>query len=217
MEYIMTVPVEQPWPSPTEPYELSESSTNAIERELFLNQLLVTDTLSAAMSGPTCDSSVTWSSLIDLDRLEYVTPAEHPTSSPRPIPAEPSFPQTTSQPYPVSDMPRLSINASVASAPERTGKPVSRRTAHNRIEKRYRENLSNNFAALERTLQSYYGRDTYLKGVSRKQASRKMAILTDAVNYIEELQDEAATLRIKMQSLRQMLLPHGIWKYTLRE
>jgi predicted double-glycine peptidase len=44
-----------------------------------------------------------------------------------------------------------------------------------------------------------------------------MAILTDAVQYIEELQEEAATLRMKMQSLRQTLLPHGIWKYTMND
>ncbi|KAF9894716.1 hypothetical protein FE257_006606 [Aspergillus nanangensis] len=107
----------------------------------------------------------------------------------------------------------------VSSSSGRGAKSSPRRSAHNRIEKRYRENLSKNFMALESTLRPYYERSSASspKSCAPKQASRKMAILADAVNYIEELQEETAMLRKKMHSLRQTLLPHGIWKYTMRE
>ncbi|KAB8258801.1 hypothetical protein BDV32DRAFT_66469 [Aspergillus pseudonomiae] len=99
--------------------------------------------------------------------------------------------------------------------------PSSRRSAHNRIEKRYRENLSKNFAALESSLQGYYTRGV---GSGRprfycqsKHASKKMAVLTDAVNYIGELETETVMLKKKLETLRQALLPNGIWKYTLND
>lgn len=99
----------------------------------------------------------------------------------------------------------------------RRQKPSSRRAAHNRIERRYRENLSNNFAALHHALQPYYDGINHFQCHPRKQASRKMEILADAVHYIGELQNETVMLRRKMQSLRQTLLPDGIWRYTLSE
>ncbi|KAF7590383.1 hypothetical protein BBP40_002936 [Aspergillus hancockii] len=104
---------------------------------------------------------------------------------------------------------------------EGTAQPSTRRSAHNRIEKRYRENLSKNFATLESSLQGYYTRGTgsgrprfYCQ---RKHASKKMAVLTDAVNYIGELEAETALLKKKLETLRQALLPNGIWKFTLND
>ncbi|KAB8078789.1 hypothetical protein BDV29DRAFT_129740 [Aspergillus leporis] len=104
---------------------------------------------------------------------------------------------------------------------EGPAQPSSRRSAHNRIEKRYRENLSKNFATLESSLQGYYtrgvgsGRPRFY--CQRKHASKKMAVLTDAVNYIGELEAETALLKDKLETLRQALLPNGIWKFTLND
>jgi hypothetical protein len=44
-----------------------------------------------------------------------------------------------------------------------------------------------------------------------------MAVLTDAVNYIGELEAETALLKDKLETLRQALLPNGIWKFTLND
>ena len=44
-----------------------------------------------------------------------------------------------------------------------------------------------------------------------------MAVLTDAVNYIGELETETVMLKKKLETLRQALLPNGIWKYTLND
>ncbi|KAL5355992.1 hypothetical protein BJX96DRAFT_142186 [Aspergillus floccosus] len=229
-QHTMAAPLQQqPWTCPIEPYALPDYLIDAIEQDLCRDHLnnnefsLLTDSLSPVTTSDMSPSisNPDWSSLIDLNQFDYVDASERPSSSPELSPIQQVVSHPTSQPYtqislpPVAMTPRRSISPSesVGSAPERPGKRVSQRTAHNRIEKRYRENLSNNFTALEQALQSYHRRST--KGQPRRQASRKMAILTDAVHYIEELQEEAAMLRMKMQSLRQTLLPDGIWKYTM--
>ncbi|KAE8329546.1 hypothetical protein BDV39DRAFT_191192 [Aspergillus sergii] len=118
--------------------------------------------------------------------------------------------------------PPSSPSGSPSSTPhEGPAHPSSRRSAHNRIEKRYRENLSKNFTALESSLQGYYtrgvgsGRPRFY--CQRKHASKKMAVLTDAVNYIGELEAETVMLKKKLETLRQALLPNGIWRYTLND
>ncbi|KAE8146516.1 hypothetical protein BDV25DRAFT_162288 [Aspergillus avenaceus] len=117
-------------------------------------------------------------------------------------------------PCSLSESPRSSSHDGVC-------QPSTRRSAHNRIEKRYRENLSKNFASLESALQCYYNPGGASKKsrfcCQRKHASKKMAILTDATNYIGELEAETVLLKKKLETLRQALLPNGIWKYTLND
>lgn len=121
----------------------------------------------------------------------------------------------------LSPPPSSPSGSSRSASHEGPAHPSSRRSAHNRIEKRYRENLSKNFTALESSLQSYYtrgvgsGRPRFY--CQRKHASKKMAVLTDAVNYIGELEAETVMLKKKLETLRQALLPNGIWKYTLND
>ncbi|GES64747.1 hypothetical protein ATEIFO6365_0009023600 [Aspergillus terreus] len=231
----MTAPLQQPWACPIEPYALPDYVVDAIDQDFCRDHRnsnefsFLTDSLSPGTISDISPSisNPDWSSFLDLDQFDYVDVSEHPssssTSSPELNPIQRVTSHPTSEPYthtplpPIAMTPPRSISPieSVGSAPEPPRKRVSQRTAHNRIEKRYRENLSNNFTALEQALHSYERRST--RGPSRRQASRKMAILTDAVQYIEELQEEAATLRMKMKSLRQTLLPHGIWKYTMND
>ncbi|KAE8354405.1 hypothetical protein BDV28DRAFT_156245 [Aspergillus coremiiformis] len=154
-------------------------------------------------------------------KTDSITNASKPTSRTYTSPQQ-SHCSTSSSPVASLSPPPSSPSGSPRSAShEAPAHPSSRRSAHNRIEKRYRENLSKNFAALETSLQSYYtrgvgsGRPRFY--CQRKHASKKMAVLTDAVNYIGELEAETVTLKKKLETLRQALLPNGIWKYTLND
>ncbi|KAE8376888.1 hypothetical protein BDV26DRAFT_264658 [Aspergillus bertholletiae] len=144
-----------------------------------------------------------------------------PSSRNRKSPAQSHCSVSSSTVASLSPAPSSPSGSPTSTPHEGPAHPSSRRSAHNRIEKRYRENLSKNFAALESSLQGYYtrgvgsGRPRFY--CQRKHASKKMAVLTDAVSYIGELETETVMLKKKLETLRQALLPNGIWKYTLNE
>ena len=89
---------------------------------------------------------------------------------------------------------------------------AAKRAAHNIIEKRYRTNMNAKFLALEKAISP--------AGV-RKQSSRagagslkKSEILTNALTYIENIQQENQAMQKELALLKQNLAQGGIWRQT---
>ncbi|KAJ5885408.1 hypothetical protein N7495_009918 [Penicillium taxi] len=88
---------------------------------------------------------------------------------------------------------------------------AAKRAAHNIIEKRYRTNMNAKFLALEKAISP--------AGV-QKQSSRagagslkKSEILTNALAYIESVQQENSSLHKELALLKQNMIP-GMWRHS---
>ena len=141
-----------------------------------------------------------WSSSPDLvPQLASVTP--QPTGNPAGNPAA------------------ATAHTSPSRKPSRTpsdhGLPNSRnaakRAAHNIIEKRYRTNMNAKFVSLERAI-SATGTVKTTKGGSS--SLKKSEILTNAIAYIQELQEDNRSVHKELALLKQNLLPGGIWRHS---
>lgn len=88
---------------------------------------------------------------------------------------------------------------------------AAKRAAHNIIEKRYRTNMNAKFVALEKAM-SNNGVAKTSKGGSA--SLKKSEILTNAIAYIQELQEENRAAQKELALLKQNLLPGGIWRHT---
>ena len=86
---------------------------------------------------------------------------------------------------------------------------AAKRAAHNVIEKRYRTNMNAKFVALEKAM-SADGVDRSTKGGSA--SLKKSEILTNAIAYIQELQEESQSTKKELQLLKQTVMAGGVWK-----
>lgn len=89
---------------------------------------------------------------------------------------------------------------------------AAKRAAHNIIEKRYRTNMNAKFLSLEKAISP--------AGV-HKQTSRagagslkKSEILSNALTYIDNVQQENQALHKELALLKQNLLPGGMWRHS---
>lgn len=96
-----------------------------------------------------------------------------------------------------------------------------KKAAHNAIEKRYRTNMNAKFVALGGAIPSFRTRPlvnaTGVKGVRKSvrdgsQPQNKSEILTNALAYIQELQEENRLLQSELNVLKDNLLPGSIWR-----
>lgn len=96
-----------------------------------------------------------------------------------------------------------------------------KKAAHNAIEKRYRTNMNAKFVALGGAIPSFRTRplvnSTGVKGVRKSvrdgsQPQNKSEILTNALAYIQELQEENRLLQTELNVLKDNLLPGSIWR-----
>jgi hypothetical protein len=88
---------------------------------------------------------------------------------------------------------------------------AAKRAAHNIIEKRYRTNMNAKFVSLEQAISpSGVQKHTKVGAGSLK----KSEILTNALTYIDGIQQENQALHKELALLKQNLLPGGIWRHS---
>ncbi|GES59916.1 HLH DNA binding domain protein [Aspergillus terreus] len=137
-----------------------------------------------------------WSSSPDLAPQEYST-AVSPPPAPATLPASTTRKMARS----LSGDSSASTGATTAS-----GRNAAKRAAHNIIEKRYRTNMNAKFVALEKAMCG--GVQKPSKGGSA--SLKKSEILTNAINYMQELQEENKALRKEMEVMKQNMM----WRRT---
>lgn len=85
-----------------------------------------------------------------------------------------------------------------------TGRNAAKRAAHNIIEKRYRTNMNAKFVALEKAMCGGVQKPT--KGGSA--SLKKSEILTNAIAYMHELQEENKAIQKELAMYKQGLIPN---------
>lgn len=143
-------------------------------------------------------SSTRWSSSPDIKAEEYTAPRPQKQST-----------TTTSSGRKTRS---LSQDSNHSTNQDPQTRNAAKRAAHNIIEKRYRTNMNAKFLSLEKAISP--------AGV-HKQTSRagagslkKSEILTNALTYIDNVQQENQALHKELALLKQNLLPGGIWRHS---
>ncbi|RHZ50288.1 hypothetical protein CDV55_100760 [Aspergillus turcosus] len=144
------------------------------------------------------EQAARWSSSPEITSQESPVPSQATPSAPVSPPASTSRKNSRS----------LSTDSQTA-----TGRNAAKRAAHNIIEKRYRTNMNAKFVALEKAMSSS-GVQKPTKGGSGPASLKKSEILTNAIAYMQELQDENAALQKELALLKQNLLPGGLWRHS---
>jgi len=99
--------------------------------------------------------------------------------------------------------------APAAARQDPQGRNAAKRAAHNIIEKRYRTNMNAKFLALEKAISP--------AGVQRSSRAgagslKKSEILSNALAYIERIQQENLAVQKELALLKQGLVPGGMWR-----
>jgi len=89
---------------------------------------------------------------------------------------------------------------------------AAKRAAHNIIEKRYRSNMNAKFFALEESISPASIQKHSSKGGAG--SLKKSEILTNALAYIENMQQENQGLRKELSLLKQNVLPGRPWRHS---
>ncbi|KAH2052173.1 hypothetical protein KXW51_004386 [Aspergillus fumigatus] len=148
------------------------------------------------------EQATRWSSSPEMTPQEYPVTSQA-TTSPAPAPVSPPAASTSRK-----NSRSLSTDSQTA-----TGRNAAKRAAHNIIEKRYRTNMNAKFVALEKAM-SGSGVQKPTKGGSGPASLKKSEILTNAIAYMQELQDQNAVLQKELALLKQNLLPGGLWRHN---
>ncbi|KAB8073054.1 hypothetical protein BDV29DRAFT_176199 [Aspergillus leporis] len=150
---------------------------------------------------PTVKRETTWSSSPELAPQEY--PAH---TSPQPAPASP--PTNRKMTRTMSADSNASTGQTTTTATN--GRNAAKRAAHNIIEKRYRTNMNAKFVALEKAMCGGVQKSSKSGSTSLK----KSEILTNAIAYMQELQEENKALRKELAMVKQNMIPSGMWRHT---
>lgn len=94
-----------------------------------------------------------------------------------------------------------------------TGRNAAKRAAHNIIEKRYRTNMNAKFVALEKAMAGAVGTSMSASATAASRPTRggssaslkKSEILSNAIAYMQELQEANQAMRKEMTLLRQSM------------
>ncbi|PYH97144.1 hypothetical protein BO71DRAFT_417253 [Aspergillus ellipticus CBS 707.79] len=135
-----------------------------------------------------------------------ITPQDYPAASvsPPPAPASPVMNTRKTTRSMSGDS-----NASTGPAQATTGRNAAKRAAHNIIEKRYRTNMNAKFVALEKAMCGGVQKPT--KGGSA--SLKKSEILTNAIAFMQELQEENKALQKELVMAKQGMIPNGMWRH----
>ncbi|KAE8352296.1 hypothetical protein BDV28DRAFT_135342 [Aspergillus coremiiformis] len=153
-------------------------------------------------TSPTVKREHAWSSSPELAPQEYPAPTS-------PQPASTSSPATRKMTRTMS----ADSNASTGQTTPATttsGRNAAKRAAHNIIEKRYRTNMNAKFVALEKAMCGGVQKSSKNGSASLK----KSEILTNAIAYMQELQEENKALQKELAMLKQNMIPSGMWRHT---
>jgi hypothetical protein len=134
-------------------------------------------------------ASTRWSSSPEMKPQEYITPKQTRTSGRKP--------RSLSQ----------DSNGSPTKDPQMRN--AAKRAAHNIIEKRYRTNMNAKFLSLEKVITPAGVQKQSRVGAG---SLKKSEILSNALSYIEGVQQENAALHKELALLKQNLLP-GMWRH----
>ncbi|PYH72742.1 uncharacterized protein BO88DRAFT_401836 [Aspergillus vadensis CBS 113365] len=138
-----------------------------------------------------------------------ITPQDYPATSVSPPPA-PSSPAANNTARKTTRSLSSDSNASTGQAQTTTGRNAAKRAAHNIIEKRYRTNMNAKFVALEKAMCGGVQKPT--KGGSA--SLKKSEILTNAITFMQELQEENKSLQKELAMLKQSMVPSGMWRHS---
>lgn len=139
-------------------------------------------------------SSTRWSSSPDFKQEEVSTP--QPTKS-----------ASTSTSRKTRSFSQDSNRSSGSQDPQMRN--AAKRAAHNIIEKRYRTNMNAKFVSLEQAISpSRVQKHTKVGAGSLK----KSEILTNALSYIDGIQQENQALHKELAMLKQNMVPGGMWR-----
>jgi hypothetical protein len=88
---------------------------------------------------------------------------------------------------------------------------AAKRAAHNIIEKRYRTNMNAKFVSLEQAISpAGVQKHTPKAGAG---SLKKSEILSNALTYIDSIQQENQALHKELAMLKQNMLPGGMWRH----
>ncbi|KAJ6091493.1 hypothetical protein N7467_003462 [Penicillium canescens] len=88
---------------------------------------------------------------------------------------------------------------------------AAKRAAHNIIEKRYRTNMNAKFVSLEQAISpAGVQKHTPKAGAG---SLKKSEILSNALSYIDSIQQENQALHKELAMLKQNMLPSGMWRH----
>lgn len=90
----------------------------------------------------------------------------------------------------------------------------AKRAAHNIIEKRYRTNMNAKLLALEKAISPAGVQKQSSRPGAGPGSLKKSEILTNALAYIDNVQQDNQALRKELALLKQGLLPRGMWRYA---
>lgn len=180
---------DQTWPSAAR----QSIDSNAFETELTSNYT----SSQPQTQSKTRSSSASWSSSPEMKQEEIATP----------LPSKP----TTSTSRKTRSFSRDSNHSSTGGQDPQM-RNAAKRAAHNIIEKRYRTNMNAKFVSLEQAISpSGVQKHTKVGAGSLK----KSEILSNALTYIDSIQQENQALHKELAMLKQNLLPAGgIWRQT---
>lgn len=134
----------------------------------------------------------------------------------------------TSLPSPRHKATRRPSRTSSSSEDPKDTVASKRKAAHNAVEKRYRTNLNAKFLALSNAVPSLRASkpganstNANSKGIKTNlkdgvQFQNKSEVLTRALAYIQELQEEKFLLQNELNVLKENLLPGGVWRSSRR-
>ncbi|OQD90027.1 hypothetical protein PENANT_c002G06182 [Penicillium antarcticum] len=139
-------------------------------------------------------TSSRWSSSPDIKAQDIETP-------------QPSKPTSTSS-RKTRSFSRDSNRSSGSQDPQMRN--AAKRAAHNIIEKRYRTNMNAKFVSLEQAI-SPAGVQKHTPKVGAG-SLKKSEILSNALSYIDGIQQENQALHKELAMLKQNMLPGGMWR-----
>jgi hypothetical protein len=116
----------------------------------------------------------------------------------------------------LSDESNTSSSSSSAQQPAQDpqGRNAAKRAAHNIIEKRYRTNMNAKFLALEKAISpAGVQKSSRAGGIGGGAGSlKKSEILSNALAYIERIQQENLAVQKELAMFKQGIVPGGMWR-----
>ncbi|OKP10212.1 hypothetical protein PENSUB_4386 [Penicillium subrubescens] len=158
-------------------------------------------------SPTTSTSSTRWSSSPEIKPQQYNPPQTRTDKrrKTRSLSDESNTSSSSAQQPP-------STSASIAQDPQ--GRNAAKRAAHNIIEKRYRTNMNAKFLALEKAISpAGVQKSSRAAGVGAGAGSlKKSEILSNALAYIERIQQENMAVQKELAMFKQGIVPGGMWR-----
>ncbi|KAJ5667797.1 uncharacterized protein N7477_006367 [Penicillium maclennaniae] len=217
-------------------FDFTDNFTNADSKDLFVDPF-GTPTVINGFTMPAADDTVSLSSDLDSDDQSWSagmcqsidkTIPEEPTKPSRPVTRNSvqstastrwsSSPEMQSQEYITPKQSKtsgrksrsLSQDSNVSSSQDPQMRNAAKRAAHNIIEKRYRTNMNAKFLALEKAISPAGAHKQSRVGAGNL---KKSEILSNALAYIESVQQENAAVHKELALLEHSLVSGGVWRH----